>query len=123
VFQWALNVAHLSLPAAQSAAVTMLTLGQVAYLFACRFLDKSSITTNVFKNNPILWYMIAALLVLQLIFLYAPFMHGIFQTAAVGWRVWLLCASLALLLFLAIEGIKLFDRWRLRDKVPVEVRR
>ncbi|MDR2702841.1 MAG: HAD-IC family P-type ATPase [Cellulomonadaceae bacterium] len=123
VFQWALQIAGLSLAQAQSAAVTMLALGQVAYLFSCRFLDRSSITTKVFYNNPILWYMIGALVVLQLVFLYAPFMHPVFQSAAIGWRVWLMCASLALLLFLGIECIKLFDRLRNPPVLAEAVRR
>ena len=117
VFQWALNWAGLPLAQAQTAAVTMLALGQVAYLFSCRFQNQSSITTRVFYNNPILWQMLAALVVLQLIFIYAPFMHGVFQSAAIGWRVWLLSASLALLLFLAVEAIKALGR---RLNPPIE---
>jgi len=123
VFQWALNYAGFTLPQAQSAAVTMLALGQVAYLFNCRFLDRSSITSRVFYGNKILWYMIAALVFLQLIFVYAPFMHPIFGTAAIGWQVWLLCLSLAILLFLAVEGLKLLDRWRNRGEIKDTIRR
>jgi magnesium-transporting ATPase (P-type) len=115
VFSWAYYIAGYTLAQSQSAAVTMLALGQVAYLFSCRFMGRSSISLNVFRNNRILGWALGALLVLQLLFLYTPLLANIFQSAPIGWQVWLLCGAVALLIFLAVEGIKWIGRRRNPD--------
>ena len=120
VFFIELNVFHLPLANAQSAAVTMLAMGQIAYLFSCRFLYRSSLTLDVFRGNRMLWYSIGALILLQIIFLYVPFMHNIFSAAAVNIQVWLVCLGISYLIFLAIEAIKAIGRM---INPPQQVRR
>lgn len=101
-----------SVAVAQGAAVTMLTLGQIAYLFNCRFIDRSSLTPAVFRGNRVLWYAIGALLVLHLFFIYTPFMQRIFQVAPIGLQYWALCLAFAIAIFLLVEAIKWFARAR-----------
>jgi magnesium-transporting ATPase (P-type) len=100
------------LPSAQATAVTMLALGQLAYLFNCRFLDRSSITLDVLRGNGALWWSALALIALQLMFLYVPALNDLFGVASIGLQEWVITAVLALVVFLAVEGIKAVDRRR-----------
>jgi potassium/sodium efflux P-type ATPase len=104
----------MSVPEAQTTAVTMLALGQLAYLFNCRFLDRSSITPRVLQGNRAVWYSAAALLALQAVFVYAPFMHSWFGSAPIGLREWGLTFALSIVVFLLVEVAKAWGRSRQR---------
>ena len=99
---------------AQTTAVTMLALGQLAYLFNCRFLDRSSITPAVLRGNRAVWYSAASLLALQAVFVYAPFMHSWFGSAPIGLREWGITLGLAVVVFLLVEAAKALGRARQR---------
>jgi magnesium-transporting ATPase (P-type) len=99
---------------AQTTAVTMLALGQLAYLFNCRFLDRSSITPAVLKGNRAIWYSAGSLLALQAVFVYAPFMHSWFGSAPIGLREWGITLGLAIVVFLLVEAAKALGRARQR---------
>lgn len=96
----------------QTTAVTMLALGQLAYLFNCRFLGESSLTLRVLRGNRVVWIATGALLVLQLVFTYAPFMHSWFHSAPIGPREWGLTLGFAILVFLLAEAMKAVTRAR-----------
>ncbi len=95
---------------AQGTAVTMLALGQLVYLFNCRFLDRSSLTLDVLKGNSTLWWSAAALIVLQVAFLYLPFMQDLFRVEGIGLAEWGLTAAAAVVIFLIVEAAKAFGR-------------
>ncbi len=104
---------------AQTTAVTMLATGQLAYLFNCRFLDRSGVTLDVFRGNVAVWWSTIALVVLQLVFVYAP-LHarlvpfGADRPARVGG----LTFGLAIVIFLLVEGgVKWLGRLRERATV------
>lgn len=94
----------------QTAAVNMLVLGQLAYLLNCRFITTSSLRPAVFRGNPWVWRMSAALLVLQAAFVYAPFMNSWFHSAPVTPRGWAVACGLAAVIFLTIEAAKSVGR-------------
>ncbi|PTU57581.1 carbonate dehydratase [Sphaerisporangium cinnabarinum] len=109
---------------AQTTAVTMLALGQLAYLFNCRFLDRSSLTLDVLRGNRVVWVSAATLLALQAVFVYAPFMHSWFDSAPIALAEWGRTLGLALVVFLLVEVIKWVGRrWTARDHVPALVER
>jgi prevent-host-death family protein len=95
---------------AQTTAVTMLALGQLAYLFNCRFLGESSLTPRVLRGNRVVWIATGALLVLQLVFTYVPFMNSWFDSAPIGPREWALTLGFAILVFLLMEAMKAITR-------------
>ena len=97
---------------AQASGLTALTLGQVAYLFNCRYMHRSSLTLNVLKGNKTMWYAVAALLILHVAFLYLPFMQNLFRVAGVGLRGWGVALGLSLAVFLIMELVKAIDRKR-----------
>ncbi|MDF2805415.1 MAG: carbonate dehydratase, partial [Cellulosimicrobium sp.] len=109
---------------AQTTAVTMLALGQLAYLFNCRFLDRSSLTLDVLRGNRVIWISAVTLLALQAVFVYAPFMHSWFDSAPIDVVEWGKTLGLALVVFLLVEVIKWVGRrWTARDHVPALVER
>jgi len=95
---------------AQTAAVTMLALGQMAFLFSCRFLGGSSLTWRVLTGNRVVWIAVGSLLVLQLVFAYAPFMHTWFESAPIGLRDWGLTLLIAFGVFVMAELGKVVAR-------------
>ncbi|OBK78490.1 HAD-IC family P-type ATPase [Mycobacterium sp. 1274761.0] len=98
------------LAVAQTAAVNMLALGQLAYLLNCRFVTSSSLRPQVFRGNPWVWRMAGAMVILQLLFTYAPFMHTWFHSAPITFRGWSVAIALSIVIFLIIETAKWVGR-------------
>ncbi|HUC65232.1 MAG TPA: HAD-IC family P-type ATPase [Stellaceae bacterium] len=97
-------------PMARTAAVNAITLGQVFYLLNSRYLLESSLSVRAHMGNPYLWYGIAGVVALQLVFTYAPPFHAVFATAALPWSAWLWLVGGACLFFLVVEVEKLMIR-------------
>jgi magnesium-transporting ATPase (P-type) len=95
---------------ARTEAVLMLALGQLAYLLNCRFLSTSSITPRVFRGNRMIWLSAGALIVLQLIYTYVPFMNALFESEPLAAQSWILPAVLSVVIFFAVEGLKAVRR-------------
>ena len=95
---------------ARTEAVTMLALGQLAYLFNCRFLSRSSLTGDVLRGNRVVWWSAGALIALQLIYTYAPFMNDLFGSRPLSLQSWLLPIVLSIVIFVAVEGLKALRR-------------
>jgi magnesium-transporting ATPase (P-type) len=95
---------------ARTGAVNAITLGQVFYLLNSRYLIDSSLSVRAHMGNPYLWYGIAGVAVLQLLFTYAPPFHAIFDTEALPLPAWGWLIGGACLLFLAVEVEKLIIR-------------
>ncbi|MGY5764618.1 cation-translocating P-type ATPase [Brachybacterium sp. DNPG3] len=91
---------------AQTTAVAMLALGQLAFLFSCRILGGSSLRLRALQGNRMVWIAAGALLVLQLVFTYAPFMHTWFGSAPIGAAAWGKVVVGAVIVFLLAEAAK-----------------
>jgi calcium-translocating P-type ATPase len=91
------------LAASQTMAVNTLVLGQVFFLINCRFLNEPSLGPGLWFGNPVAWLTVAVLMLLQLGFVYAPFMNHWFHTAPVTAHDWLLPTAVGLAIFLVIE--------------------
>jgi magnesium-transporting ATPase (P-type) len=105
---------HMTVAQAQTTAVTTLAFGQLAYLFNCRFTDRSSLTLDVLRGNRVLWISAGLLVALQVAFVYVPFMHTLFGSAAVPWRGWWVPLLLGVGVFLVVEVGKAVGRSRRR---------
>jgi magnesium-transporting ATPase (P-type) len=101
-----------SVAEAQTTAVTMLAVGQLAYLFNCRFLDRSSLTLEVLRGNRVVWWSAASLIALQLMFCYAPIANTWFGSTPIGPREWLITVAGAVAIFLLTETAKAVARAR-----------
>jgi len=95
---------------ARTVAVNMITIGQVFYLLNSRYLVDSSLSVTAHLGNPYLPLGIGAVVVLQLIFTYAPPLQAMFGNEAIPLDVWpwLLAAGFAF--FLVVEAEKLIIR-------------
>jgi len=87
-------------------AVNTLVLGQVFYLFNSRFLRESSLRLDLLFTNRVVWIAIGVLAVLQLLFVYTPFMNLWFHSAPIAVRDWLLPIGIGFAIFLAVEAEK-----------------
>ena len=97
-------------PLARTAAVNAITMGQIFYLLNSRYLLDSSLSVRAHMGNPFLWYGIATVVVLQLLFTYAPPFHAIFDTEALPLGAWLWLVAGGIIFFLVVEIEKLIIR-------------
>ena len=102
VFEWEMARGS-SLEVARTAAVNMLVLGELVYLFNVRHFTASAFHWEIFSGNRVAVWMCALLIVFQLLLTYAPPMQAVFQTAALDAVSWAVILGLGLLKFLAVE--------------------
>ncbi|WP_027389850.1 cation-transporting P-type ATPase [Chrysiogenes arsenatis] len=95
---------------ARTLAVNTLVFGQIFYLFNSRFLRESSMTLQRLFANRAAWISVVILLGLQLVFVYAPFMHTLFNSAPLKLQHWLIPFAIGLGVFLLVE----FEKWVFR---------
>jgi magnesium-transporting ATPase (P-type) len=88
----------LALRKAQTMSVTTVILMQIFYLFNCRSLRDSILKIGLF-SNPTIYIGIAALILLQLGYIYLRFMNVLFSSAPLNLEAWVkstLCAAIVL---------------------------
>ena len=119
MFKWALWHGA-SVEKARTFAVNTLVVMEVFYLFSVRYLDAPSLTARgVLGTTPVL-ASIAAVVVLQLLFTYAPFMERFFETRPIGIIEGLPIIAAGIALFAILEFEKVARRsWGSRDAGPV----
>ena len=104
VFEWALAQGA-EIEMARTLAVNTLVVMEMFYLFSVRFLHSPSLTLRGMMGTPIVLASVAAVIGLQLLFTYAPFMERFFETRPIGlaegWPV--IMAGILLLIILEIE--------------------
>jgi magnesium-transporting ATPase (P-type) len=88
---------------ARTLAVNTLVCGQVIYLFNSRYLRASSLTLRGLFDNRVVWIAVAALAVLQLVFVYAPFMNDLFRSVPLEARHWLIPLAIGAAVFFLVE--------------------
>jgi magnesium-transporting ATPase (P-type) len=102
---------------AQTMAVTAVILFQVFYLLMCRSLHGSLFKLGLF-SNPMVFLGIGALVLLQLGFIYLPFMQKIFGTAPLGWTDLGLSALAAAVILPVISAEKAWRHLQRGGSVP-----
>ncbi len=95
---------------ARTVAVNAITIGQVFYLLNSRYLLDSSIGIKAHTGNAYLPLGIAAVVILQLAFTYAPPLQALFGNEAIPLWVWPWLLAGGLLFFLVVEAEKLVIR-------------
>jgi magnesium-transporting ATPase (P-type) len=97
-------------PLARTVAVNALVIGQVFYLLNSRFKIDSSLSPMAHLGNPYLPAGIGAVVVLQLLYTYAPPLQYLFETEGVPLRVWPWLFLGGLIFFLVVEAEKAIIR-------------
>jgi|SRR5215472_1594508 len=95
---------------ARAVAVNALVIGQVFYLLNSRYKLDSSLSLKAHLGNKYLLIGIGAVVVLQLLFTYAPPLQTLFETAAIPLWVWPWLVLGGLVFFLVVEAEKLIVR-------------
>ncbi|WPP52025.1 cation-transporting P-type ATPase [Catalinimonas niigatensis] len=103
LFRYELSIG-VSLQEAQTVATTVFIVLEAFYLFNCRSLRRSINEIGWFSNMWV-YYGTFAMLILQLIFIHAPFMNTLFHSAPIGFISWLriLATGLGLFTIVSIE--------------------
>ncbi len=105
---------------ARTVAVNALVIGQAFYALNSRYLLDSSVSIQAHRGNPYLPYCYGALVVLQLLFTYAPPFQALFDTEAVPLWTWPWLLLGGLVFFFLVEAEKLILRkLRAARDVPV----
>ncbi|MGQ9650909.1 MAG: cation-transporting P-type ATPase [Phycisphaerae bacterium] len=108
IFKWELY-RGLGEAAARTAAVNVLVLVEMFYLFNCRSLTRSVLEIGVFSNR---WIPVGvvSMLLLQLAFSYLPAMNRLFHSAPVDAVTWFEAAAIALVGSVLVAMLKRFSR-------------
>jgi len=101
-----------SLETARTVAVNALVMGEIVYLFNCRYLLAPVRSWQDFTGNRYILLSVAILLVIQAGFTYLPFMQKLFGVVALDAAAWGLIAGFGVLLFVVIEIEKRLFRSR-----------
>jgi calcium-translocating P-type ATPase len=109
-FYFLYHVKELSIELSRTTAVNALIMGQAFYLLNSRFLTASSFTWRTLTGNRWIPLSILGVLVLQILFTYAPWMNTLFGTTAIPAHYWLWLLLGGVLLFLFVEAEKLLLR-------------
>ena len=107
MFEWA-EERGLGDAGARTAAVNVFMSVQIFYLFACRSLRRSLFTYNPF-GNPVIMLGVAVVILLQLLFTYAPFMNAAFGTVSISGGEWAVIVALGIgtMVFMDLVGVAL----------------
>jgi magnesium-transporting ATPase (P-type) len=108
-FHWELDRGS-SIETARTAAVNMLVVGELVYLFNVRHFTAHAFRPDTLHGNRVALWASAVLIAVQLAFTYAPPMQELFKTTALDAAAWLLIAALGMAKFLAVEA----EKWLLR---------
>ena len=95
---------------ARTVAVNAITIGQVFYLLNSRYLLDSSFSLTAHMGNKYLPLGIGAVVILQLLFTYAPPFQAMFGNQAIPLWVWPWLLAGGLLFFVVVEAEKLVIR-------------
>jgi magnesium-transporting ATPase (P-type) len=92
-----------SLETARTVAVNALVMGEITYLFNCRYLLLPVRSWQDFAGNPYVLLSIGVLAAIQAAFTYLPFMQRVFGVVALDAAAWASIAGFGVLLFAVIE--------------------
>jgi potassium/sodium efflux P-type ATPase len=110
VFFYALE-RGLGVDMARTMVVNLIVVFGIFYLFNVRYLHMTSVTLRGALGTPAVLIALAAVIVAQLTFTYAPFMHALFETRPVQITDGIVIIAAGILLMLVLEGEKIVLRW------------
>jgi len=105
LFEWEILRGQ-PLEVARTVAVNMVIFIEIFYLLNSRSLEYSPFKIGFFKNRW-LWFGIGGMVLLQVLFTYAPFMQSIFSTGPLGFDEWWRILAFSIASFLIVE----FEKW------------
>ncbi|HZJ25992.1 MAG TPA: HAD-IC family P-type ATPase [Acidimicrobiia bacterium] len=119
LFEWELDHGATNAEA-RTVAVAAFVLIELAYLFNCRTLTYSR-RRGALLRNPLVPFGVAAMVGLQLLYTYAPFMNSLFGSAPIGLTAWGRALGVAILVALIVSAEKWLRRPRTGGEVDVAI--
>jgi magnesium-transporting ATPase (P-type) len=113
---FALEAAEEELAYARTAAVSLLVLFEAVYLVSSRHLSRPSFSLEGLVGNRVVLLSIAAVALIQALFVYLPPFQRLFDSRPLTADTWQLVGMLGLGLFVVVELEKLIRRLLLRGK-------
>jgi Ca2+-transporting ATPase len=106
LFLWELQREGASLAEARTAVVNAIVMVEAFYLLNCRSLTRSIFALGIFSN---VWVLlgIGLIIVVQLLFTYAPVMNELFHSAPISGDAWLRIVAVGAIAFAAVE----LEKW------------
>lgn len=104
-FKW-LTLQDISTVVASTVTLNVIVVGKIFYLFNIRT-PKPALSKDIFRN-PMVFAIIAVLLILQAGITYLPFMQVIFSTANLDWHLWLIPVFAGIVVLIVTELDKLW---------------
>jgi potassium/sodium efflux P-type ATPase len=95
---------------ASTMAVNVIIFGKIFYLFNIR--TEAPALSRYFWTNPMAFGAIGAMIVLQLLFTYVPFMQGVFSTAGLSAQHWLIVIATGVIVLVVTELDKYRRIWQ-----------
>jgi cation-transporting ATPase F len=113
IFNWQKSIGY-PLDVARTVAVNLFIMIELTYLFNCRSLTRSMFKIGIFSNP---WVLVGSglMIVLQLLFTYAPFMNKVFHSAPVSASDWFLIVGIAVTVY-GVIGLEKWLRLRILKK-------
>jgi magnesium-transporting ATPase (P-type) len=106
LFLWE-SARGVSIETARTVAVNALVIGEMAYLFNCRYLLAPVRSWSDFTGNFYVLLTIAILALIQAIFTYAPFMQTMFGVVDIDLAAWGRILAFGVVLFVVVEVEKM----------------
>jgi Ca2+-transporting ATPase len=113
VFEWEL-ARGASEASARTAAVSVIVVGKIPYLFSARAGIRPFWSVPAFSNMW-LWAGIAAMLILQAAFAYLPIMHTLFHTGPMDLQAWMVVLAATAAVLVIVEVEKALRGWSRRE--------
>ncbi len=98
-----------TLEESRTVAVNVFVMVELFYLFNCRSFEKSMFQLGIFTNRWVTWGVLT-MIVLQLLFTYAPVMNFLFHTVPIYWQTWIPIVGVGMGSYVIVEMEKLIRR-------------
>ncbi|WP_304055709.1 cation-transporting P-type ATPase [Nitrosomonas communis] len=92
-----------SIETCRTIAVNALVMGEIWYLFNCRYLLSPALSCKGLLGSSYVLLAVSILVVIQLLFTYSPLMQQLFGTAAIDTTAWIKIILFGVVIFLAVE--------------------
>lgn len=115
LFHWELERGE-SEEAARTAAVSVIIIGEIFYLFSARALLRPAWSVPLFSNM-YLWAGIVCMLTIQFAFANLPIMNKLFSSAPLDLQGWSRVFAAGAMVFVVVEAEKAIRRLLLRDSI------
>ena len=97
---------------ARTMAVSAIVVAEMFYLLNSRSILAPVLTRRGLGGNPVVWWVLAACLLLQLAYVYLPPLQSVFGSEPLHADEWLRVAGAGLAVFVLAEAEKALQRWR-----------